>query len=230
MINNLLPTEATESGFITTERYLTVILDAAHGSNVSGKRSPDGLFLEYKFSREVIDRLKALFTVVCKDIVVVESVEGDLEPGLQQRCRVANRQTMPAIFISIHANAAGSDGRWHDARGFEIFTSIGKTKADALATEIFSSFKNTFPEYKLRKDYTDGDPDKEANFAVLSGTKMPAVLIETGFQDNHDDAAIMANDEFQAMFARSIIDGVVSYAEKVLGMDIEKAEAEGEAR
>lgn len=220
MLNQIQSSEVSESGFRTSENYLTVILDAAHGSNVSGKRSPDGLFLEYKFSREVIDKLIPMFKLQCKNVVVVESVEGDLEPGLQQRCRVANRQSMPAVFISIHANAAGSDGKWHDARGFEIFTSVGETKADKLATEIFESFAAAFPEYKLRKEYSDGDPDKEVNFAVLRGTKMPAVLIETGFQDNRADVAIMSDDNFQDIFAASIVSAVITYAKNILNMDL----------
>ena len=41
----------------TTENKV-IILGTAHGSNVPGKRSPDGKFREYKVSREVINLLK----------------------------------------------------------------------------------------------------------------------------------------------------------------------------
>ena len=33
----------------------------------------------------------------------------------------------------------------------------------------------------------DGDVDKEANFSVLTGTRMPAILTETFFMDNEDE-------------------------------------------
>jgi N-acetylmuramoyl-L-alanine amidase len=36
-------------------------------------------------------------------------------------------------------NAAASDGKWHNATGWEIYTSPGKTKADDLATCLFEA-------------------------------------------------------------------------------------------
>lgn len=39
-------------------RKLIVILDPAHGSDVKGKRSPDGTHLEYLWSREICKKLK----------------------------------------------------------------------------------------------------------------------------------------------------------------------------
>ena len=39
-------------------RKLIVILDPAHGSDVKGKRSPDGTHLEYIWSREICKKLK----------------------------------------------------------------------------------------------------------------------------------------------------------------------------
>ena len=35
----------------------------------------------------------------------------------------------------------------------------------------------------MRKDTSDGDPDKEANFYVLVHTSMPAILSENFFYD-----------------------------------------------
>ena len=42
-------------------KKLIIILDPAHGSDVAGKRSPDGLHREYKWSREICADLKILF-------------------------------------------------------------------------------------------------------------------------------------------------------------------------
>jgi len=39
----------------------------------------------------------------------------------------------------------------------------------------------------MRTDYSDGDPDKEAQFDVLVDTRMPAVLTENFFMDNIDE-------------------------------------------
>ena len=42
-----------------TQKKLTVILGTAHGKNVAGKRSPDGKFQEWEYSREIVERLRA---------------------------------------------------------------------------------------------------------------------------------------------------------------------------
>jgi N-acetylmuramoyl-L-alanine amidase len=36
---------------------MKVIIDSGHGINTLGKRSPDGSLLEYKYCREIADRI-----------------------------------------------------------------------------------------------------------------------------------------------------------------------------
>ena len=48
---------------------------------------------------------------------------------------------------------------------------------------------------KIRKDMTDGDPDKESGFYILKHTKCPAVLTENLFQDNKEDVGFLLSEE-----------------------------------
>ena len=103
---------------------------------------------------------------------------------LSLRCKIVNdlvKQYKNCIYVSIHVNAAASDGKWHTGTGWEIYTSPGKTKSDNLAKCIYESAKNNLTNVKLRTDFSDGDPDKEANLYVLNHTKCPAVLTENLF-------------------------------------------------
>jgi N-acetylmuramoyl-L-alanine amidase len=43
----------------------------------------------------------------------------------------------------------------------------------------------------LRKDTTDGDKDKEADFYIIKGANCPAVLTENLFQDNRKDVELL---------------------------------------
>ena len=52
---------------------------------------------------------------------------------------------------------------------------------------------------------------KQANFAVLRTSFMPAVLIEVGFGTNPDDARFMSGSAGQRRLARSIAEGVAEY-------------------
>ena len=51
--------------------------------------------------------------------------------------------------------------------------------------------------HRLRTDYTDGDPDMEADFYILRHTTAPAVLTENFFMDSHPDCAFRRKDQCQ---------------------------------
>ena len=110
----------------TTTANKVIILGTAHGSNVPGKCSPDHKFREYKFSREVIAMLKPRLEADGFTVFVDMPGEEVPRPGnteLSLRCRYVNGICSKygkenCVYVSIHVNAAGSDGKWHDARGF----------------------------------------------------------------------------------------------------------------
>ena len=47
----------------------------------------------------------------------------------------------------------------------------------------------------MRADYSDGDPDLEANFYVLKHTACPSVLTESMFQDTKADVDWLTSQE-----------------------------------
>jgi len=60
-------------------------------------------------------------------------------------------------------------------------------------------------------------PDRgvqQANFAVLRGSFMPAVLVEIGFGTNPDEAAFISNSTNQRTIARSIAQAVMRYLDR----------------
>jgi len=155
-----------------------ILLDNGHGKETKGKRSPvwgDGSqLLEYEFNRAIVngiyDELKILGI---KSNIIVPSQE---DVSLYDRCIIANVFGRNNLFVSVHSNAGGGTG-------FEVFTSKGDTKSDSIADLFAEEFKKEFPNERLRKDTSDGDLDKEANFTVLHKTIMPAVLTENFFMD-----------------------------------------------
>ena len=52
---------------------------------------------------------------------------------------------------------------------------------------------------------------QQANFAVLRGSYMPAVLIEIGFGSNQSEATFLSDDANQRALARNIAESVVAY-------------------
>ena len=198
----------------------TIILGTAHLKSTPGKRSPDGKFREYAYSREVIDAIR-----VCLESagyrVFIDIEEDDMRLSqsqeLSRRCQIVNdlcKQYKDCIYVSVHVNAAASDGRWHNATGWEIYTSVGKTKADELASCIYNQAKNIIKDKKLRTDFSDGDADKEAHLYVLKHTNCPAVLTENFFQDNKDDVDYLTSDVGFHQIVKLHVDGIKEYCSK----------------
>lgn len=191
------------------KKNILFILDPAHGRDVAGKCSPNGWIKEWSYSRDFIKDL--MKEMGLRDLSVMNPIRQEEEPGLSARRNLYNAiQTDGDKFvISIHLNAAGSGSGWMDARGWEIFTSRGHTRSDEMATVIFNQVKSDFPEMKMRPGYWDpaeskNDPDKEANFTVLTGSRYYACLIELGFMDNRDDLCMLINPAWRSEMIRSI--------------------------
>ena len=169
------------------------ILDNGHGKNTAGKRSPvwkDGKQLfEYIFNRVVVLGIKAELLKLGIDGVIL--VPEDIDISLAERCTRANKiykENKNAVLISVHANAGGGTG-------WECFTSKGKTKSDDYATVFYNQFKKDFPEWRMRTDNSDGDPDKESPLYILTNTSCPALLTENFFMDTETDCRFIMSDE-----------------------------------
>ena len=115
--------------------------------------------------------------------------------GLGEICTAANDYRAD-LFVSIHCNAANGK-----ARGTETYCFYGSTAGRKLANAIQRQLVDSI-------DTVDRGV-KEAGFYVLSGTDMPAVLVETAFIDNPQDVRLLVEHEDD--FARAIARGVSDY-------------------
>ena len=189
---------------------MKVLIDNGHGSNTPGKCSPDGRLREYAYTREIAERL--VMELRKNGIDAERIVKEEIDVPLAERCRRVNEyKASEAILVSIHCNAAGNGSDWMSARGWEAWTSVGKTKADKLATCLYEDAENCLPGMKMRKDTTDGDPDKESGFYILEHTKCPAVLTENLFQDNREDVSFLLSEEGKRAIVSLHARGIMKY-------------------
>ena len=141
------------------------------------------------------------------DVTTGTKSTSEYDVSLKERVVTANKfhkDNPDSVYFSMHGNASGSGS----AHGIEIFTSVGQTKSDELATIVFNSIVEMFPDEKYRQDtWSDGDADKEANFYVLKNTSMPAMLLEMWFFDNLEDAKKMNDVEIRHQVAKAIVNG-----------------------
>ena len=193
----------------------TVILGTAHLKSTAGKCSPDKRLREYAYSRKIVAAVKA--TLINYGYNVFVDIEDDdikQSNELQLRCQIVNqlcKAYKDCIYVSIHLNAAGADDKWHNATGWEVYTTPGVTKSDKLATCLYNAAKKNFTDVKLRTDFSDGDPDKEANLYVLKHTSCPAVLTENLFQDNKNDVDYLLSDKGFNEIVKIHVEGILEY-------------------
>lgn len=194
---------------------MKVLIDNGHGVNTAGKRSPDGSLREYKYTREIAARVVAELKKQGYDAERLVPEEEDI--SLQERCRRANEicrreGARNVLIVSVHCNAAGDGSRWMNARGWEAWTSVGNTSSELLASLLYEAAEQA--GLRTRTDFSDGDPDKEAQFYILKHTQCPAVLTENLFQDNREDVAFMLSDEGKEAITMLHVKGIISYIEE----------------
>ena len=186
-----------------------VLLDNGHGKETAGKRSPvwsDGSQLfEWEFNRDIVRRIAEKLEADGIPYRVLVPEETDI--SLTERARRANEYAKEfngkAYVLSIHANAGGGTG-------WEVYTSLGQPPSDAIATVFFEEAGREFvPDgWRMRSDYSDGDPDKEANFAILTKTTCPAILTENFFMDTEKDCRFIMSEDGRERIANMHVSAI----------------------
>lgn len=195
---------------------MKILIDNGHGVDTAGKRSPDGSLREYKYAREIAEKVVSELKKRGFDAERIVTEENDI--SLSKRCRRVNSicdrvGTKNVILVSIHCNAAGNGSQWMNARGWEAWTSVGQTAADKMADCLYKAAEET--DFKIRKDTTDGDPDKEGHLFILKHTKCPAVLTENLFQDNKEDVAFLLSEAGKETIVSLHVKGIINYLKTI---------------
>lgn len=214
---------------------MVILIDPGHGSNVLGKQSPllegsgldvwsifteKGRFKEWKYTRviaeDVVSKLKGLGYDA--RLVVTEKTDISLSERVRRVNTICNKYGAGnVVLVSVHANAVGDSSQWMNGKGWEAYTTKGKTKSDILAEFLYKRAEQNLKGRKIREDWTDGDRDKEADFYIIKKAKCPAVLTENFFYDNKDDLAYLTSDEGLHAVERTHVEGILDYVNYMKG-------------
>lgn len=168
---------------------MKILIDNGHGSNTPGKCSPDKKLLEYKWAREIAQRLTDRLKAEGFDAERIVTEENDI--SLSERCRRVNNickkiGTKNCVLVSIHINAAGGDGKWHNATGWCGYVAPNASTNSKKLAQILWEEANV---RNLRGNRSvPATKFWTGNFAIIRDTACPAVLTENLFQDNEQEA------------------------------------------
>lgn len=185
-----------------TNSNTLIIIDEGHGRDTPGKRSPlwsDGTQLyEWEFNRFIGKQFMNHLRL--GNISFVRLVSEDTDISLTERKRRVDdyynryKNNYYVYCVSIHGNAA-EDSR---ANGIEVFTSYGQDESDVIAEKYLESLATL--GWKMRHDKSDGDLDKEANFAMVK-LPCPSILTENGFYSNEQECKKMLSLDWRNRIA-----------------------------
>ena len=190
---------------------MIVLLDAGHGVETPGKRSPDGRLREYAYAREIVDRVAAELRQRDYDADIVVPTESDL--ALKERVKYANAiynaAGGDALLVSVHCNAAGDGSSWMNAQGWSAHVSLNASEnSKALATCLISAAEGG--GIKVRK-YTSKLPYWPQDLAICRDTLCPAVLTENLFMDNQEDVEYLLSEDGKRAITYIHVQGILDY-------------------
>lgn len=176
-----------------------VAIEAGHGINTAGKRTPDGE-REWTFSTVVVESaIKELGKYKVK-IVRLDDPTGKRDVPLRERTDKANKAKSD-ILVSVHHNAF--EGKWGNHTGTVTFHYPNSTRGRKLAKKIHPYVVKA---YQLRDRGI-----KSANFHMLRESNMPAILIEGGFMDSRIDIKKLRDKSVLKQAGRNIAQGIVEH-------------------
>lgn len=198
-----------------------VVLDPGHGGS-----DPGAIGHGLKEKEIVLAICKRASAALRRDYqveVALTREDNDTGVELGARADFANERRATA-FVSVHINSAASS----DARGFETFRHTGAAE-NSPAAKLQGAVHDAVMDAMRPHGIVDRK-EKNANFAVLRETRMPAILTENLFISNAGDAALLRDDAFLAKVAEAHALGIArALSLPPKGEDIHRVTADGVA-
>lgn len=180
-----------------------IVIDAGHGYNTPGKRTPDGSMREWEFNAATAEHVKRLLSKYDGvQVLFTHDPTGKVDVPLKERTDKANRWGAN-VFVSIHANAHGNGAKWTDAHGIETYI---HPNASATSKALAQKIQSAMIRFTGRRDRGV----RTADFHVLRETKMPAVLVECGFMTNKEEAKLLKDKGYREKCASAIVEALVA--------------------
>lgn len=211
---------------------LRIVVDPGHGGWDLGTVGRTGL-LEKDLVLDIAERLSSMLQKDLNANVILTRTDNTYI-SLERRAEIANLAKAD-LFVSIHANYSSSSS----ARGVETYytdtyssihartpetsaaapagstsdwTNVDIRKKVQESRQLAESVQHTL--YGMLSEKSPGLENrgtKDASYAVLTGTTMPAILAEVSFVSSPTDEAKLKQEAYRERIARALYDGISHY-------------------
>lgn len=200
-----------------------IVLDPGHGGNDMGARSPDGITekqVAMTFAGAMTERLKRTYKVVL-------TRKDDYQIDVFERSAIANHLKAD-LFVSIHTGAGfrshpkGVSLFYYDNPANNVAASDSHASNPTESSSTIRGWEQNRPELVeksrylgelIRKRLAQADQDLKlstsgAPLIVMSGTDMPAILIEIGTITNPLDAKALNDEAHESNMAQAVCEAI----------------------
>jgi len=208
------------------EQIPVIVIDPGHGGNDSGVKGSDGT-LEKDITLIMAHLLKDEFSSNYK-IILTRNEDYAIE--IEDRTAIANNKKA-SIFISLHAGGSFQ----HKTSGISIYyfqkssssgLPLDQEESDPLFEEQAARSWNNIqlshiPESKKLshtiysslsgQSHLGVNKTQGGNFSILTGSDMPAIIIELGYLTNPSDENILNNINILKDLSEQIRVGIENY-------------------
>jgi len=185
-----------------------VVLDAGHGGVDPGKVGVDGT-LEKDINLSLVWKLKEMLEAADVEVVLTREIDEGLyqtedankkRADMIARCELIEK-TDPTLTVSIHQNS------YHEeyVKGAQVFYYAKSREGQRLAQILQAGFDQVLGEENTRQAKANDQ------YYLLLHTKSPTVIVECGFLSNWEEAAKLADENYQEKLAWAIHMGILQY-------------------
>jgi N-acetylmuramoyl-L-alanine amidase len=199
-----------------TEKKMIVVIDAGHGGNDPGNLHQTNGFLDEKdLNLSMALKLGSYIEqFLGHKIEVVYTRTTDVYIALEDRVKKANNIDA-AYFISIHCNASDNKAIYGTETHVHLLES---TTSNKIAHLIQNQFANRANRHSRGVKFKN---DRLGNLLVLKESKMPAVLVETGFMTNVDEEAYLNSDYGQDLLMSAVFRAFRDFVKTKHGIEMQ---------
>lgn len=177
-----------------------ILLDGGHGIRqyTKGKCNCDGTIFEGEWSREEVARMIPDLRAIGFDARCLVPEDEDIDIHVRARRAntiMKNEPNIAWFYLSIHLNAApGGEYKWiPDASGYIAYAALNASEFSCLWAKTQVAVAREWGLGGNRSIPAEGF--KRENWVVVHETKMPAILTESLFMTNPEEARFLTSEK-----------------------------------
>ena len=186
-------------------RDRVIFIDPGHGGSDPGAPGHSRLIWEADVVLDISLRLAKILEEQGARVVLSRTINATVD--LHHRAVLANRANAD-IFVSVHADANLNSAIGGTTTYFFAPSTQPHLHEQLADRQRLTRSIQTELVHELR---LEDKGSRQANFAVLRGTSMPSVLVETAFMSNPREEQLLADPNFRQQAAEGIARGISAY-------------------